>query len=133
MGCSLLSLLGLGLGVTAADPFLRLLLVYFGVAGALGAFTNIASAMQEFAPGNMRGTFIGVLYLLMNLVGYGATPVVVPAVADLLGSSSDNLGEGLATVCIVLSIIGFLLFAWVRKAYQGEARAGFPTVAISDV
>lgn len=127
IGFTLVAMIALALGPTQPRAWLRLALLCVGVTGALGAASNIVTAMQEIAPARMRGTFVALLFMMMTLLGGGIVPVVVPTISELLSSQGGALSKAMIFVCVALSGSGLLMFWWVKGTYELEARAGLPT------
>jgi MFS family permease len=132
MGFTFVTMSGLTIASLQSDPWSWLVLLGIAAVGALGASSNIITAMQEVAPARMRGTFVALLYMLITLFGGGLIPVLVPWMGEMLASMGGTLSQALAYIGVAVSVLALSLFWWVRVLYGEEARMGFPTVSAGD-
>ncbi|MEN9924925.1 MAG: hypothetical protein RL268_1051 [Pseudomonadota bacterium] len=129
MAFTLVTMSAMAAGSLQSDPWSWLVLLGIAAAGALGASSNIITAMQEVAPARMRGTFVALLYMLITLFGGGVVPVLVPWAGEVLVSMGGTLSQALSYIGVVVSVLAMSLFWWVRALYGDEAQKGFPTVS----
>jgi MFS family permease len=108
-GLAILSLPASVFAVTSAVTVAGVLLVVFMTAG----FTIGVMATTLFTivvPGESRGLCLSISYGLGALFGAALAPVLVSALAGMLGGP-DRLGTALMLVCVTSSFLGAVIFA----------------------
>ena len=84
-----------------------------------------AAALQEATPNALRGRVAALYYVVTNLIGASAGPVVAALFTQHVFHDPAQVGFSLATLAIVGSPIAALLFSLALRPYrvmvQGEA------------
>ena len=117
-----LSVLGLfsSIGAIALEPRASLVVgllaaAVFFIAMAPGIS---AAALQEATPNALRGRVAAMYYIVTNLVGASAGPVVAALLTQHLFRDPAQVGSSLATLAIVGSPLAVLLFTLALGPYR---------------
>jgi MFS family permease len=79
--------------------------------------TGALPALQAVAPNRLRGQTVAIMFLVINLLGLGATPTLVAAVADPRGGMQSGLQPAVAIVGLGVVVVGLLLWPLVIRTY----------------
>lgn len=81
-------------------------------------------------PGELRGLYVAVSVTVGALFSIGIAPMAVSVLSGVLGGPAF-IGEALAIVCTVTSVIAALVFIWGRRYYPGVEHGHDAGVAAS--
>jgi MFS family permease len=93
---------------------------FFAQASTVAHFGPVFSAVQEMAPGHVRGGLVAFALLVVNLVGVGPGSLVTGAIGD---RSSLTLGLLVSVGVGVAGIVPFLLAAASARRFAADHRA----------
>lgn len=108
-----------GLFALAATPLLGAALLCLLIFIGSTVFIVTASVATVALPVELRGASIGVMTSAGYLLGVAPAPLTVSLLSGQLGGPA-MLGEALAIVCIVTSLLGVAIFAVGRHAFRSQ-------------
>lgn len=91
---------------------------------ALGAFFAFflfgagPSAIQEIAPGPMRGQFAAIYTGILSLLGAGCGPVAIGVLTDYVYHDPRAIGHSIGIVCFVFGVVACCLFRFGYRSYN---------------
>ncbi|SCU90747.1 Arabinose efflux permease family protein [Cupriavidus necator] len=123
---ALLASIGLTLSVVGmvAAPGAQLAVVFVGMASCFSFFLFGAgpSAIQELAPGPMRGQFAALYTGVLNLLGAGCGPVAVGVLTDYVLRNPTAIRHSIGIVCLLFGAAACVLFRRGFEPYAGTLR-----------
>ncbi|HZZ09612.1 MAG TPA: MFS transporter [Paraburkholderia sp.] len=75
------------------------------------------SAIQEIAPGPMRGQFAAIYTGVLSLLGAGCGPVAIGMLTDYAYHDPAAIGRSIGIVCFVFGVVAVCLFRFGYRAY----------------
>jgi MFS family permease len=90
---------------------------------SLSSYSALAAmAIGLTTPNQMRGRMSALYLLVLNLIGLGCGPVLVPLISDHLLGDPTKLRYALAIVCVVCCCISVAMLCVLRPIYERRVR-----------
>jgi MFS family permease len=76
------------------------------------------SAIQEIAPGPMRGQFAALYTGVLSLLGAGCGPVAIGVLTDYVFRDTQAIGQAIGIVCLAFGAVACCLFRFGYRPYS---------------
>ncbi len=113
-----LALLSVPVGLFAVAPTVSSVSILLVLFMTIGVAFNVAvpALITVVVPNELRGTCLTLCSATCMLSAFGVAPVAVSLLSGAMGGTS-MIGQALAVVCVITSLIGAVIFAYARRSF----------------